>query len=133
MDRDFITARKKQRGAILVVALMFLIAITLLTLSSMRATNIGLYMAQNEESRIAAEQAAQALADAIAQLRRRRAGEGQHQQLFDRQALLHDQPRHQAGELPGLACACAGLQEAQPGFKGKAVGFEGGVVQPFTS
>ena len=47
------------------VALMFLIAITLLTLSSMRATNIGLYMAQNEESRIAAEQAAQALADAI--------------------------------------------------------------------
>jgi len=31
----------------------------------MRATNIGLYMAQNEESRIAAEQAAQALADAI--------------------------------------------------------------------
>ena len=65
MDRDFITARKNQRGAILVVALMFLIAITLLTLSSMRATNIGLYMAQNEESRIAAEQAAQALADAI--------------------------------------------------------------------
>jgi hypothetical protein len=44
---------------------MFLIAITLLTVSSMRATNIGLYMAQNEESRIAAEQAAQALADAI--------------------------------------------------------------------
>ena len=55
----------RQQGAILVVALMFLIAITLLTLSSMRATNIGLYMAQNEESRIAAEQAAQALADAI--------------------------------------------------------------------
>ena len=65
MDRDFITARKNQSGAILVVALMFLIAITLLTLSSMRATNIGLYMAQNEESRTAAEQAAQALADAI--------------------------------------------------------------------
>ena len=65
MDRNFITARKNQSGAILVVALMFLIAITLLTLSSMRATNIGLYMAQNEESRVAAEQAAQALADAI--------------------------------------------------------------------
>ena len=59
------TAMKRQQGAILVVALMFLIAITLLTLSSMRATNIGLYMAQNEESRVAAEQAAQALADAI--------------------------------------------------------------------
>jgi hypothetical protein len=56
---------QKQQGAILVIALMFLVAITLLTISSMRATNIGLYMAQNEESRIAAEQAAQALADAI--------------------------------------------------------------------
>lgn len=65
MDRHSSTAVNRQRGAILVVALMFLIAITLLTLSSMRATNIGLYMAQNEESRIAAEQAAQALADAI--------------------------------------------------------------------
>lgn len=65
MDRHISTAVNRQQGAILVVALMFLIAITLLTLSSMRATNIGLYMAQNEESRIAAEQAAQALADAI--------------------------------------------------------------------
>jgi hypothetical protein len=65
MNRHPATAINRQGGAILVVALMFLIAITLLTLSSMRATNIGLYMAQNEESRIAAEQAAQALADAI--------------------------------------------------------------------
>ncbi|HSM29960.1 MAG TPA: PilX N-terminal domain-containing pilus assembly protein [Woeseiaceae bacterium] len=65
MGRQRMTAVGRQRGAILVVALMFLIAITLLTLSSMRASNIGLYMAQNEESRIAAEQAAQALADAI--------------------------------------------------------------------
>ena len=65
MGRQSMIARHRQQGAILVVALMFLIAITLLTLSSMRATNIGLYMAQNEESRIAAEQAAQALADAI--------------------------------------------------------------------
>jgi hypothetical protein len=65
MHRHPVTAIKRQQGAILVIALMFLIAITLLTLSSMRATNIGLYMAQNEESRIAAEQAAQALADAI--------------------------------------------------------------------
>jgi hypothetical protein len=65
MNRQPATARNRQAGAILVVALMFLIAITLLTISSMRATNIGLYMAQNEESRIAAEQAAQALADAI--------------------------------------------------------------------
>lgn len=56
---------RKQRGAILMIALMFLLTITLFTLSSMRSSNIGLHLAQNEESRIAAEQAAQALADAI--------------------------------------------------------------------
>jgi hypothetical protein len=44
---------------------MFLVAITLYTISSMRSSNIGLFMAQNEESRVAAAQAAQALADAI--------------------------------------------------------------------
>jgi len=55
----------KQRGAILVVALMFLVAITLLTISSMRSSRIGLFMAQNDESRISAIQAAQALSDAI--------------------------------------------------------------------
>ena len=65
MNQRTALIRNKQQGAILVIALMFLIAITLLTISSMRATNIGLYMAKNEESRIAAEQAAQALADAI--------------------------------------------------------------------
>ncbi len=47
------------------IALVFLIAITLLSTSSMRSSNIGLFMAQNEESRYTAEQAAQALADAI--------------------------------------------------------------------
>lgn len=60
-----IASRQKQGGAILVIALMFLIAITLFTISSMRSSNIGLHMAQNEESRIAAIQAAQALADVI--------------------------------------------------------------------
>ncbi|MGB5165729.1 MAG: hypothetical protein WBN09_06685 [Woeseiaceae bacterium] len=60
-----VTTRKRQHGAILVIALMFLVAITLLTISSMRSGNIGLFMAQNEESRIAAEQSAQALADAV--------------------------------------------------------------------
>lgn len=59
------SSRREQRGAILVIALMFLVAITLYTISSMRSSNIGLFMAQNEESRVAAEQAAQALADAI--------------------------------------------------------------------
>ncbi len=59
------TLRKRQQGAILVIALMFLVAITLYTISSMRSSNIGLFIALNEESRVTAEQAAQALADAI--------------------------------------------------------------------
>ena len=59
------TPKRKQNGAILIIALMFLVAIMLYTLSSMGSSNIGLYLAHNEESRIAAEQAAQALADAI--------------------------------------------------------------------
>lgn len=59
------STRQRQQGAILVIALMFLVAITLYTISSMRSSNIGLFMAQNEESRVAAKQAAQALADAI--------------------------------------------------------------------
>ena len=62
--RNFKNSRN-QRGAILVVALMFLVAITLFTISSMRSSKIGLHMALNEESRISAIQAAQALADAI--------------------------------------------------------------------
>ena len=57
--------RNRQQGAILVIALMFLVAITLYTISSMRSSNIGLFIALNEESRVTAEQAAQALADAI--------------------------------------------------------------------
>ena len=56
---------QRQSGAILVIALVFLLAITMLTTSSMRSSNIGLFLALNEESRIAADQAAQALADAI--------------------------------------------------------------------
>ena len=57
--------KKRQSGAILVIALVFLVAITLLTTSSMRSSNMGLLMAQNEEARVAADQAAQALADVI--------------------------------------------------------------------
>jgi hypothetical protein len=56
---------RKQNGTILMIALVFLVAITLLSTSSMRSSSIGLFMAQNEESRFTAEQAAQALADAI--------------------------------------------------------------------
>ena len=65
MNKRTTATRQQQSGAILVVALMFLIAITLFTISSMRSSNIGLFLAQNEESRVSAEQAAQALADAI--------------------------------------------------------------------
>jgi len=65
MKRHNYSLKRKQSGAILVIALMFLVAITLFTVSSMRSSNIGLRMAQNEESRVAATQAAQALADAI--------------------------------------------------------------------
>lgn len=56
---------RHESGAVLVIALIFLVTITMLTVASMRSSNIGLYMAQNEESRIAAAQGAQALADAI--------------------------------------------------------------------
>ena len=65
MGKRRIAGKQKQQGAILVIALMFLVAITLITVSSMRSSNIGLHMAQNEESRLAAIQAAQALADVI--------------------------------------------------------------------
>jgi hypothetical protein len=57
--------RQRQGGAILVITLVFLLAISVLTVSSMQSSNIGLFMAQNEESRITAAQGAQALADAI--------------------------------------------------------------------
>ncbi len=57
--------RKRQQGAILVIALIMLVAISLLTISSMSASKIGLHMSQNEESRVVAEQSAQAMADFI--------------------------------------------------------------------
>ncbi len=56
---------RRQSGVILVTSLVFLIAITLLAIASMRSSVIGMHMAQNEESRIVALQGAQALADAI--------------------------------------------------------------------
>lgn len=65
MSKRTLASRHQQKGAILVIALMFLVAITLFTVSSMRSSNLGLHMAQNEESRVAAIQAAQALADVI--------------------------------------------------------------------
>ena len=56
--RDFSLAnRNKQSGAILVIALLFLVTITLLTVASMRSSNIGLQMVQNEESQVLHKQA----------------------------------------------------------------------------
>jgi hypothetical protein len=57
--------QRQQRGSVLVVTMLFLIALSVLASTSMQTSNIGLYMAQNEESRVAAVQGAQALADAI--------------------------------------------------------------------
>jgi hypothetical protein len=57
--------RKRQQGAILVMTMIFLVAISIIAAASMQSSNIGLFMAQNEESRISAVQGAQALADAI--------------------------------------------------------------------
>ena len=65
MQMHTFKSAKKQQGAILVIALIFLVAITLYTISAMRSSRIGLQMAVNDESRIAAIQAAQALSDAI--------------------------------------------------------------------
>ena len=65
MKLQNLNSRQQQQGAILVVALVFLVAITLYTVSSMRNSKLGMHMALNEESRITAVQAAQALADAI--------------------------------------------------------------------
>lgn len=56
---------QRQSGVILIIVLVFLIAITLLTTSAMRSSNLGLTMAANEESRVAADQATQAIADAV--------------------------------------------------------------------
>jgi len=60
-----LNGRAHQRGAILVMTLVFLVAISILAAASMQSSNIGLFMAQNEESRVSAVQGAQALADAI--------------------------------------------------------------------
>ena len=65
MHSSAVLLQAKQAGSVLVITMLFLIAISMLAVSSMQSSNIGLYMAQNEESRIAAAQGAQALADAI--------------------------------------------------------------------
>jgi len=60
-----INSAQRQRGAVLLVSLIFLIVMSLLALSSMQTSRLELRMANNEEVRTSAHQAAQALIDAI--------------------------------------------------------------------
>ena len=56
---------RAEKGAALITALIFLGVISLLSITSMRSSTIGVRMAQNEEARFAAIQTAQALTEAI--------------------------------------------------------------------
>jgi len=55
---------RQQRGVALITALIFLIIITMLSLSNMRSSTLELRMANNDEVRVAAFQMAQAVVDA---------------------------------------------------------------------
>jgi hypothetical protein len=55
----------RERGAILVTALIFLAVVTMLGLSAMRSGTLGVRMAHNEEARYAAIESAQALSEAV--------------------------------------------------------------------
>jgi len=55
----------KQHGAALLVALSFLVVITLISLTAMRSTTTELRLASNNEERVAAEQLAQSAVDAV--------------------------------------------------------------------
>lgn len=55
----------KQSGAALLVALSFLIVITLISLTAMRSTTTELRLANNNEERVAAEQIAQSAIDTV--------------------------------------------------------------------
>lgn len=60
-----ISKRSRQRGAVLVSALILLTIITLLSLSAMRVSITELRMAGNQEISVSSFQASQALSDAI--------------------------------------------------------------------
>ena len=57
--------RNLENGAALITALVFLGVITVLSITSMRESTIGVRMAQNEEARLAGLQDAQALTEAV--------------------------------------------------------------------
>ena len=81
------------------------------------------------------ERLLQAAGDAVPQLGGRGVGEGDHQQLFDRQGprpLAH-QPQHQMGQSEGLARAGTGLEQADARSERHGVGLEGRQRHAFTS
>lgn len=55
----------RQRGAALITALIFLIIITMLSLSSMRSSLLELRQASNDEIRVAAFESAQGIVDSV--------------------------------------------------------------------
>lgn len=55
----------KQNGAALLVALSFMVVITLISLTAMRSTTTELRLAANNEERIAAEEVAQSAIDSV--------------------------------------------------------------------
>lgn len=57
--------RKRQLGISLVTALIFLAVISMLSITSMRASRVGVRMAQNEEARVSAMEIAQGLSEFI--------------------------------------------------------------------
>jgi hypothetical protein len=65
MSPRTINRRDAQTGVTLVTALIFLAVISMLSITSLRSSTVGVRMAQNEESRFTAIQAAQALTEAI--------------------------------------------------------------------
>lgn len=54
----------RERGAALITALIFLVVITMLSLTSMRSSMMELRMATNDEARVSAFQSAQSVVDA---------------------------------------------------------------------
>ena len=63
MNENIVMTR--QNGAALLVALTFLVVITLISLTAMRSTTTELRLASNNEERVAAEQVAQSAVDAV--------------------------------------------------------------------
>ncbi|MBN1239118.1 MAG: hypothetical protein JXB36_11485 [Gammaproteobacteria bacterium] len=57
---------KLERGAVLITALIFLGVITILSVTSMRSSTIGIRLAQNEEARFASLEVAQAMTEIVA-------------------------------------------------------------------